>query len=110
MRAQDADLQTVLLNPRFSVVQDKPDGSVKIRPIDNMSWSACPTLSANKGETQGTRKKARKEGSVNGYTWPAEKLRHDTLDALTRAKRAFVVLLNVTPGLIKVAGACTMLL
>ena len=34
------DLDRIRLNPRFAVVQDKPDGSVKVRPVDHMSWSA----------------------------------------------------------------------
>ena len=34
------DLDDVLLHPRFAVEQLKGDGSTKVRPIDNLSWSA----------------------------------------------------------------------
>ena len=62
---QACDLSQTLLHPRFAVENVKPDGSIKIRPVDNFSWS---TLG--------------KEGSVNGHVHPCEKLKHDTLDML----------------------------
>ena len=53
----------VLLHPRFSVAQEKEDGSLKIRPVDNMSWSD--------GDGVGKQKKiVVKVGSINGHTFP----------------------------------------
>lgn len=62
---QACDLQQTLLHPRFAAENVKPDGSIKVRPVDHFSWSAF-------GE--------KKEGSVNGHVQPCEKLKHDTLD------------------------------
>lgn len=61
-----------LLCARFGVEQTKPDGRVKVRPIDNFSWSMI----------DGGSKREVKEWSVNGHTIAGEKLGHDTLDAL----------------------------
>ena len=70
----------LLLHPRFGVEQCKPDGSTKIRAVDNLSWAAM-------GPESGTSrcKKARKLMSVNGHTVPAEKMHHDTIDDLAVA-------------------------
>ena len=84
---QECDLSEILLHPRFAVVTEKADGSMKVavyishhacrfvldgqvRAVDHFSWSAF-------GE--------HKEGSVNGHVAPAEKLRHDTLDSFAEA-------------------------
>ena len=86
---QPADLMCldqVLLHPRFSVSQSRPDGSVKIRPVDHFSWSGCDR---------------QKENSVNGHTAPREKLSHETLDELAVAMKHFVGAVNETPGLVK---------
>ena len=64
---QTCSLDETLLHPRFAVENVRADGSVKVRPVDNFSWSAF-------GE--------KKDGSVNGFVQPSEKLRHDTLDTL----------------------------
>ena len=75
-----------LLHPRFAVSQPKPDGGVKLRAVDHLSWSA-----------QGRGKAA----SVNGSIAPCEKLRHDTLDSLIDAVQAFARLTGEIPGLYK---------
>ena len=56
-----------MLHPRFGVVTEKPDGSIKVRAVDHMSWSAF-------GQ--------KKKDSVNGHAFPREKLHHDKLDQL----------------------------
>ena len=48
-------------------------------------------------------KRARKEWSVNGFTAPAEKIRHDTLDELAMVMTRFVETLGCIPGLLKVS-------
>ena len=54
-----------ILSPRFAVAQGvKPDGSLKIRPIDDFTASGC-----------------------NAHTVPAEKLKCDTLDLLLASMR-----------------------
>ena len=40
VRIEECDLWRVLLHPRFPNVREKPDGSAKVRPIDNLSWAA----------------------------------------------------------------------
>ena len=82
----DCDLASVLLHPRFGVEQLKPDGSTKLRAADDFSWSASDS---------------RKAHSVNGHTAPAEKLCHDTLDALASAMSLFVSSVGEIPGLLK---------
>ena len=85
-RLHSCNLRGWLLQPRFAVEQLKPDGSKKYRAVDNFSWSA---------EENG------KEDSVNGYTATAEKLKHDTLDAMAEAMVRFVELTGEQPGLYK---------
>ena len=70
------------LQPRFAVEQTKPDGSMKLRAIDNFSWSA-------------------EAGSVNDFTIVTEKLCHDTLDMLARVLSAFQDKVKAVPGLLK---------
>ncbi len=76
---------------RFAVVQERPDGTQKVRPIDNMSWSTHGP--------SGT--KRQKRGSVNGHTVPAEKMSHDTLDTLAMTMKKFVSKVGCVPGLLK---------
>ena len=38
---EGVSLQGVRLQPRFAVVQSKPDGTEKIRPVDDFSWSVA---------------------------------------------------------------------
>ena len=78
------DIESCLLHPRFMVEQRRPDGSLKLRPIDHFSWSKCG-----------------KEDSVNGHVVPTEKLKHDTLDRLEALLRLFVHETGEVPALIK---------
>ena len=80
-QASEAELGEVLLHPRFAVVQDRPDGSVKVRPVDNFSWSVAPKERLGKL----ARKRKLKEASLNGHCVPQEKLHHHHLDDLLRA-------------------------
>ena len=75
----------ILLHPRFPVVQEKADGTEKIRDVDHFSWYADVGGAA----------------SVNANTVPAEKLRHDTLDNLGDTMTVFVEKTGEVPGLIK---------
>ena len=79
-------LESVLLHPRFSVVQYRKDGSLKIRSVDNLSWSPG---------------KRRRADSMNGYTVPGERMSHDTLDDLLLALRELKNRTGVLPGLMK---------
>ena len=91
----EAQCAGTLLHPRFGVSQQKEDGSVKVRPVDNFSWSAW-----------GGSKKEAKEESVNGHVHPTEKLRHDTLDMLALVLVFFVQTVGSIPGLLKASLGC----
>ena len=80
------DLDATLFCPRFGVEQARADGSSKLRAVDHFSWSADAVP---------------KDGSVNGFTFPFEKMKHDTLDKLAVLMRKFVAATGVAPGLIK---------
>ena len=43
---QAEEWKDVLLHPRFSVTQAREDGSVRARPIDNLSWSTGANIKA----------------------------------------------------------------
>ena len=101
--AGEADLQRVLFNPRFGIEQVKEDGSCKVRAIDHLSWS--PATAHAVGVGRKPIKRARKASSVNGHSSPAEKMSHDTLDALAAAMCKHVELIGEPPGLLK-AGLC----
>ena len=88
-----AEMANVHLSPRFGVEQEKQDGSVKVRPIDHFSWSG--------GHVGCASKLRRKEESVNGYTFPQEKMRTQTLDFLWIAMTTFVQILGELPCLFK---------
>ena len=101
-RAAAADTGDVLLNPRFGVLQSKPDGSQKFRPIDSFSWSPVdPELLET---CEGKRKRTMLEGSVNGHTSAGEELRHDTLDTLAETMVEFEKATGCVPGLLKVGA------
>ena len=85
----------VLLHPRFGVEQLKEDGSKKLRPVDHMSWSP------GEPEMKQTKKQL-KANSINGYTWPQEKMRPDTLDKFINVLKTFVAVVGCLPGLWKV--------
>ncbi len=87
----------LLLHPRFAVEQSRPDGSLKLRPVDDFSWSPS--------DEEHSTKRARKSGSVNGFTFPAEKMHHHTLDAVVEAMRVHVEALGDVPGLYKASPA-----
>ena len=85
----------VRLVPRFAVVQGlKPDGSDKVRAIDNMSWSA----------KHGQRKRSRAEmkaESINGHYTFKSMVEHDHLDQLLDLLRLVHEKLGVVPSLWK---------
>ena len=85
----------ILLHPRFGVEQVKEDGTVKLRPVDHMSWSPSEGI-------EEPSKKELKHGSVNGYTCPQEKMRPDTLDKFIAVLTTFVSTVGCIPGLFKV--------
>ena len=87
--------QGVLLHPRFGVEQVREDGSIKMRPIDHLSWSPGD-------EAEAPSKKEIKHESVNGYTIPQEKMRPDTLDKFITVLVSFVSTVGCIPGLFKV--------
>ena len=61
--AHECDLAAITLSPRFSVEQGKkPDGSLKVRPVDDMTRSGC-----------------------NEATAPSEKLEYESLDLFLKA-------------------------
>ncbi len=80
VEADKVDLSKVRLVPRFAVEQGvKPNGEVKIRAVDNFSWSAAPA--GQKRRLKGDVKVA----SINGhYQVPCE-LTHDHIDDLHAA-------------------------
>ena len=92
----------VLYHPRFGVEQEREDGSMKVRPVDNFSWSR-----------HSKRKQVAKAFSVNGHVSPSEKLKHDTLDVFAQAMVQFVTIVGCLPGLLKVtvfsAAVCLLL-
>ena len=93
----DKFLENELLHPRFAAAQEKPDGSVKVRPIDNFSWSAVrPT-----GMGQLARKRKIKAASLNGHCLPSEAVHHDHLDSLVRATTIGRELSGRTYGMFK---------
>ena len=82
---------------RFGVEQGtKADGSVKLRAIDHLSWSAP----VEDGKHYVSRKRQR-EHSVNGCTAVPEKIHMDHLDALVAAMRAFREIFGEVPALWK---------
>ena len=87
------DMAQVHLSPRFGVEQEKEDGRIQVRPIEHFSWSG--------GHEGRASKQRRKEESVNGYTFPKEKMRTQTLDYLWTAMALFVQTLGELPCLFK---------
>ena len=96
--AKECDLNSFRLNPRFPVEQGvKADGSIKLRMVDNMSWS-CPAEGA---KSEGWSKKRRRVESVNGHTVLGETIKHDHLDELMLAIKVYHEKMGVQPGLWK---------
>ena len=90
MKLEEFNISEVWLSPRFAVEQEAANGSTKIRAIDNMSWGPIPDEGV------------RKDNSINGYTVPTEKLKHETLDMLGAVMLQFQALMGVIPWLFKV--------
>ena len=87
----------VLLHPRFSVAHEKEDGSLKIKPVDNISWSD--------GDGAGKRKrKDLKVGSINGHTLPQENMRLDTLDRFIGLLTLFAAIVTRVPMSVRPGG------
>jgi len=94
---EECDLSGTLLTPRFGVEQGlKPDGSVKVRAVDNLSWSHVP-----EGSTRWRSKGQMKTGSINGHCKLEECIKHDHLDDLLRAVALFKELDSSIPALWK---------
>ncbi len=55
---EQSNIEQLLLHPRFSVQQDRPEGGLKVRAIDHMSWGPRPPK--HEARTQQCAKKARK--------------------------------------------------
>ena len=70
----------VLFHPRFAVEQTKADGSLKYRAVDNLSWAAKPVKAAK--DAGRSHKFATKLNSVNGHVFPAEKMKHESIDMM----------------------------
>ena len=125
----EGDLHTLLLAPRFGVEQGlKDDGSVKVRAVDNFSWSCvpeecevrrskkvvkgalCTLICALHGGGRG-QLPALQAGlrigfacagdSINGHCRAQEKFAHDHLDDLVRSMARFKEEVHVTPHLWK---------
>jgi hypothetical protein len=89
---EQCDLEVVRLHPRFAVEQGvRPDGTTKIRPVDNFSWHAEHRRS----------KKRRKEASVNGHCQLSEKITHDHVDDVVAGMAAFKGRTGMVPWLWK---------
>ena len=97
-------------------MQEKPDGGLKVRAIDNFSWSTGEMYAHEKmrlwgdmyanapvRSTKSSRKTQIRRGSVNGHTTPSEKLSHDTLDALVEAMALSVDKVGEMPSLFKLS-------
>ena len=91
------DLSQVFLVPRFGVDQGlQADGSVKIRAVDNFSWSPPPV-----GCPSRRTKREVKVDSINGHCGAQEKLSHDHLDDLAHGMAAFLEKTGCVPSLWK---------
>ena len=126
----EQDLNALLLAPRFGVEQGlKDDGSVKVRAVDNFSWSCvpeecevrrskkvvkgvlCTSICAVYGGGGRSHSPALQAGlhagvacagdSINGHCMAQEKFAHDHLDDLVRSMTRFREELHVTPHLWK---------
>ena len=94
---EQCDLSEVLLVPRFGVDQGiQADGTVKIRAVDNFSWSPPPDDCPSRRT-----KKEVKVDSINGHCGAQEKLSHDHLDDLARAMAVFLEQTDCVPALWK---------
>ena len=84
------------LVPRFGVEQGlKPDGSIKLRAVDHMSWSAA------QGQKRKRSRNQIKEHSINGHCYVPAKVSHDHLDSLLQLLRVVFAKTGVVPWLWK---------
>ena len=81
----------MLCSTSFKFAFGREDGTVKLRAIDNFSWSSCKARSA----------KRRKIDSVNGHTRMPERIKHDHLDQYKCAMEQMVAEWDEMPGLWK---------
>ncbi len=93
---EECRIDDILMHPRFGVETWRPDGSQKVRAVDNLSWSAATEFVSRPC------KRELKAASVNGHVAPAEKLQHQTLDAFVQALILFRSIVAAAPGLLKV--------
>ena len=92
---EECRIDGILVHPRFGVETWKPDGTRKVRAVDNLSWSAATEF------VRRPCKRVLKAASVNGHVAPAEKLQHQTLDSFVQALILFRSIVAAVPGLIK---------
>ena len=84
--ADQVDLDRVRLVPRFGVAQGvRENGTVKVRAVDNFSWSC------SKGVKRRKRRDVKRD-SINGQFGMEHCIRHDHLDMLLVAMRLCVEL------------------
>ena len=69
----------------------EPDGSVKIRAVDHMSWSA------SRGQKRKRSRKQIKEQSINGHSVLPDKVSHDHLDGSLQLLRVVFASTNIVP-------------
>ena len=82
---------------RFGIEQGRrPDGSVKVRAVDHLSWSAPP-----EGHSGYFAKYAQLKASVNGCTHLPEEVQHDHIDLLAMVMRRYRELFGGPPWLLK---------
>ena len=92
----DLDLDAARLAPRFAVEQGfRDDGSIKVRAVDHMSWSAAGVCGRKRSRSE------TKKGSINGHSNIPIRIRHDHLDALASIMRKWWLLLGILPALWK---------
>jgi hypothetical protein len=93
--AGQVDLTSVRLAPRFAVAQGlKEDGSIKLRAVDHLSYSA-PLCGQKRTRHQV------KADSLNGHCQLAEKVTHDHLDGIAAGMRLFIQNIGEVPHLWK---------
>jgi len=114
---EDSNLENALLAPRFAVEQGvRADGSIKIRAVDNFSWSCAPKACNERRTKKGIKGTSLfalcglrpshsirhvAGDSINGHCGVQEKITHDHLDDLVRTIVLFKELLPGTPHLWK---------
>lgn len=81
--------------PRFAIEQGvRSDGSLKVRSVDNFSWSGCATKKRKRAEV--------KAASVNGHYSVDRAISHDHLDDLHRGMKMHQALFQEAHTFIRV--------